>query len=82
MEFYIFGLLLYPWTGAKHWKTSIHPFSTIFAPFSIKGRLKNVILWLLSKDLLTTHPSNFGSVIRYPFSFRSFLAFMSIAKLT
>jgi len=56
MEFYIFCLLLYPWTGAKHWKTSIHPLSTIFAPFSVREGWGNVILGILAEAPLT--PSN------------------------
>jgi len=59
MEFDTFGLLLYPWTGARHWKTSINPPSTIFAPFSIREGLGNMILGLLAEAPLTPPPSNF-----------------------
>ena len=38
--------------------------STIFAPFSIREGLKNVILWLLAGAPLTPPPPNLEPVIR------------------
>ena len=67
MQFDIFGLFLYPWTGTKHWIASINPLlflplSAISVPFSIREGLRNVI--------------------RYHCSFLALLAFISIVKVT
>ena len=41
MEFDIFGLLLYQWTGAKHWKPSINLLGIVLDSIFWKGRLQN-----------------------------------------
>ena len=48
---------------------------TIYAPFSVREGLKNVILWLLAEVPLTPPPPNLGPVIRYCCSFLTFLIF-------